>query len=80
MCGPRWYPHSAQRRHDPDAFGCLHGHRAFGRKEQLVLKVGMLRDDMAMGKIPRTSGHLREAAAIFIEEKGVARSRHLLSR
>ena len=72
-------PHRTQWRHNPNAFNCLDGRHPFRRKEQLVFKVGMLRDDMAMGKIPRTSGHLREAAAIFIEEKGVARSRHLLS-
>jgi hypothetical protein len=69
MCGSRWYPDCAQRRHDPNAFACLDGHRAFGRKEQLVFEVGMLPDYMAMGKIPRTPGHLRDAAAIFIEEK-----------
>jgi hypothetical protein len=51
----------------------------FGRKEQLVFKVGMPPDRMAVFEVPRASGHLRNAAAILVEKKCVARSRHLLS-
>jgi hypothetical protein len=66
MCGFRWYPNSTQRRYDPNAFACLYGHHPFRREEQLVFKVGMPSNHMAMREIPRTPGHLRQAAAIFI--------------
>jgi hypothetical protein len=75
----RRYPHGSQRRNNPNAFASLYSHDALRREKQLVFNVGMAPDYVAVSEVPRSAGHLGNTAAVLVEEKCVARLRHLLS-
>jgi hypothetical protein len=78
--GFRWNPNSAQWRNDPNPLIRVDGHCAFCGKEKLVLGMGMPFEDVPVLEIPRTTGNVRQRAALLVKEEEMARLRHYLSR
>ena len=78
--GFRWNPNSAQWRNDPNPLIRVDGHYAFCGKEKLVLGMRMPFEDVTVLEIPRTTGNVRQRAALLVKEEEMARLRHYLSR
>ncbi len=73
-------PDGAQCWDNPHAFPGGHVHHALRGKEQLVLRMRMRGNEMAVREVRGYACDFREAAAVFSEQYTLTSMRHLLSQ
>src|SRR6266851_4605665 len=73
-------PHRPQRRHHPHALLRAQSHHPARSKQQLVLRMRMLRNHMPMSQVRRYASHLAKKSAVRRKEYALALVRHFLSQ
>lgn len=73
-------PHSAKGRDNPGALRGAKGHDPTRSKNQLVFRMKMFGDEMAVSEVPGNAGHVGMRLAAAIEKDAVTLFRHSLSQ